>query len=160
MSLYWRARLGVNRLGKAHYIGKNWQQFVVLREDVEFTPSGETFIRRNWTTADHHNGHGHIHYPGRTDSIHAGEELPVARIPDWDKEFRLGEENGNAGRAEFYKVRFGQYLIAVNVNGEKSFDLDLSKEQGASFVWFESGKPASGKIAVKPNSTVVLIVKN
>ena len=160
LSLYWRARLGVNRLGKAHYIGKNWQQFVVLREDVEFDPSGVTFVRRNWTTADHHNGHGHIHYPGRTDSIHAGEELPVARIPDWDKEFRLGEENGNAGRAEFYKVRFGQYLIAVNASGEKSFDLDLNGEQGAAFVWFDSGKPASGKIAVAPNSTVILLVRN
>lgn len=157
MSLYWRARLGVNRLGKAHYIGKNWQQFVTLREDVEFDPSGETVIRRNWTTADHHNGYGHIHYPGRTDSIHAGEELPVARIPDWDKEFRLGEENGNAGRAEFYKVRFGQYLIAVNASGEKSFELDLTSEQGKSFVWFDSDKPASGNITVAPNSTVVLI---
>ena len=157
MSLYWRARLGVNRLGKAHYIGKNWQQFVTFREGVEFNPSGETFVRRNWTTADHYNGFGHIHYPGKTDSIHAGDELPVARIPDWDKEFRLGEENGNAGRAEFYKVRFGQYLIAVNASGEKSFDLDLSKEQGKSFVWFESNKPAFGKIPVAPNSTVILI---
>ena len=157
MSLYWRARLGVNRLGKAHYIGKNWQQFVVLREDVEFDPSGETFVRRNWTTADHHNGHGHIHYPVRTDSIHAGEELPVARIPDWDKEFRLGEENGNAGRAEFYNVRFGQYLIAVNASNEKSFELDLTREQGKSFIWFESGAPASGKITVAPNSTVIII---
>ena len=157
MSLYWRARLGVNRLGKAHFIGKNWQQFVILREDVEFDPSGETVVRRNWTTGDHHNGYGHIHYPGKTDSIHAGEVLPVARIPDWDKEFRLGEENGNAGRAEFYKVRFGQYLIAVNASEEKSFELDLNSEPGASFVWFDSNKPASGKITVKPNSTVVLI---
>ena len=157
MSVYWRARTCVNRLGKAHYIGKNWQQFVVLREDVEFDPSGETLVRRNWTTAQFFNGYGHIHYPGKTDSIHAGEELPVARIPDWDKEFRLGEENGNAGRAEFYKVRFGQYLIAVNASAEKSFELDLNGEQSKSFVWFDSGKPASGKITVKPNSTVVLI---
>ncbi|MBQ3350880.1 MAG: hypothetical protein IJG38_10815 [Thermoguttaceae bacterium] len=159
MSLYWRARLGVNRLGKAHYIGKNWQQYVVLREDVKFDPSGETVVRRNWTTGDHHNGYGHIHYPGKTDSIHVGEVLAVARIPDWDKEFRLGEENGNAGRAEFYKVRFRQYLIAVNASEKKSFELDLNSEQGESFIWLDSGKPASGKITVAPNSTVVLIVR-
>ncbi|MBR5711477.1 MAG: hypothetical protein IKX40_12035 [Thermoguttaceae bacterium] len=160
MSYYWRARTCVNRLGKAHYIGKNWQQFAVLREDVEFDPSEETLVRRNWTTAQFFNGYGHIHYPGKTDSIHTGEELPVARIPDWDKEYRPGEENINAGRAEFYKVRFGQYLIAVNATEEKSFDLDLNAEQGKSFVWFESGKPASGKITVASGSTIVLVVRN
>lgn len=160
VSLYWRARLGVNRLAKVHYLGEHWQQFVVMREDVEFTVSGLTWTRRNWTTTDHYNGFGHIHYPGRTDSVHEGDVLPVAAIPDWDTEFKLGQENGNAGRADFYKIRFGKYLIVQNASYNKTFELDLSKEQGASFAWFDSDKPASGKITIKPNSTVVLVISN
>ena len=58
---------------------------------------------------------GGLRYPGDLQSAHAGEKLPIAKIPA-DVPFQPGQENLYAGRALFYTLRYGDYLIGMNAS--------------------------------------------
>jgi hypothetical protein len=120
VSLYWRARMGINGLARAHYLMPRYQQIAVVHEEVKFEPSGKTWKRPNWTNFGF--GNGGPRYPVKLDSAHAGEELPIAKYPA-DVPFAPGKETPFAGHAEFYQLRFGPYLIAMNTTKEKTFEL-------------------------------------
>lgn len=120
VSLYWRARMGINKLARVHYLKPQHQQVAVVEEEAKFEPSGKTWKRPNWTNFGFANGG--FHYPDKIDSAHAGEELPIAKYPD-DVPFDPKQENPYAGRAEFYQLRFGPYLIAMNTTKAKTFEI-------------------------------------
>jgi hypothetical protein len=155
-SLYWRSRLGINGLARIHYLTQRYQQVAVMYEDVKFDPSGRTYKRPNWTNFGF--GNGGFHYPDKLDSAHAGEELPIPKIPG-DVEAKPGEENPFLGRADFYQLRYGPYLIAMNTTKEKTFELapppgvkqatDLMTKGAITF-----GAP----VKIGPRSTKVLMI--
>lgn len=158
VSLYWRSRLGINGLARAHYLTPTYQQIAVVNEDVKFEPSGQTWKRPNWTNFGF--GNGGQRYPGKLDSAHAGEELPIPKLPA-DIPFQPNKELPYLGRADFYQLRFGPYLIGMNTTKDKTFELatpagvkeapDLVAKKTVSF---------AGPMKVKPRSTVVLFLGN
>jgi hypothetical protein len=89
-------------------------------------------------------------------SAHAGEKLPIAKIPS-DVRFRPGEESVYAGKANFYTLRYGDYLIGLNTTTDKTFEL-RPPAASASAIDLVSGKTVklAGPIPVAPRSTVVL----
>lgn len=111
-SLYWRARHGVNFLSRVHYLTPEIDRIATARVETRFTPSGMDYTRKNWTNFGFANG-GHK-YPESYVSAHAGEKLPIARIPE-GVAFKPGDENVNAGRGDFYELRYGSYLIGMNM---------------------------------------------
>ncbi|MDQ2688263.1 MAG: hypothetical protein M3Y28_10390, partial [Armatimonadota bacterium] len=154
VSLYWRARNAINFRARVHQITLQFDRIAVVHEDEQFTPSGLMF-----TQPDEINGQGLPwlpHYPGDLHSAQAGEELPIAKIPAGIA-FKPGEENAYAGRAEFYTLRYGPYLIGMNSTPGKTFALPISAgvTKAQNLV---SGKTVTltKPLTVGPMSTVVL----
>lgn len=157
-SLYWRSRLGINSLARLHYLTPRYQQLAVVYEDVKFTPSGKTWKRPNWTNFGFANG-GH-RYPGKLESAHTGEELPIPQLPP-DVPLLPGKDNPYAGRADFYQLRFGPYLIAMNTTKDKTFE--LSPPPGlkeAPDLVSKKNLSLSTPPQIAPRTTVVLYLEN
>lgn len=125
VSLYWRARYAVNFLARVHYLTPEIDRIATVSEAIECAPSGLEYTRPNWTNFGFANGG--FRYPERIDSAHAGEKLPIARIPR-DIAFKAGQESIFAGKGEFYTLRYGSYLIAMNMSEDKSFELTIPSE--------------------------------
>jgi hypothetical protein len=169
-SLYWRSRTGINGLARVHYLTPRYQQLAVVREAVRFEASGQTWKRPNWTNFGF--GNGGLRYPGDLQSAHAGEELPIPKLPA-DAPLVPNADNPYAGRADFYQLRYGPYLIAMNTTTDRTFDVarpaDGAGAAGVGGTASASSIPgtatdvATGKtvrldepLTVKPRSTLVL----
>jgi hypothetical protein len=92
-------------------------------------------------------------------SVHASEKLPIAKIPEGVR-FRAGDESVYAGKGEFYTLRYGAYLIAMNMTTDTAFE--LKPPTGVS----EAKEMVSGQmlklsapLKVAPRTTVVLRFK-
>lgn len=153
-SLYWRARHAINFLARVHYIVPGFDRIAIVREEAEFEPSGMEYTRRDWVNFGFANGG--LKYPGDLHSAHAGEKLPIPKIPTGVK-FKPGDESPYAGKADFYRLRCGPYLIAMNTTKDKTFELNAPAgiKQAPDLI---SGKTITlnGALKVRPLSTVVL----
>lgn len=119
VSLYWRARFGINHWARFHHITPNTHRIATVKTDVEFEPSGLTWMRpQDWSNFGFANGG--VRYPGNPKSAFGGEELPIAKIPQGIG-FKPGQENLYAGKAEFYQAQFGPWFIVMNCSPSKSF---------------------------------------
>ena len=154
VSLYWRARNAINFLARVHYITPRMDRIAVVREETEFEPSGLTFTRPDFINFGF--GNGGPRYPVEMHSAHAGEKLPIAKIPEGTR-FRPGDESVYSGKGSFYTLRYGSYLIGMNMTTDKTFE--LKPPAGVK----EARELVSGKtlkldapIKVVPRSTVVL----
>lgn len=121
-SLYWRARNAINYLAKIHHIIPQYDRTAIVHIDEEFEPSGLFYTRPDWTNFGFANGG--LKYPEDVHSAHAGEKLPIAKVPE-DVPFKPGEENIYAGRASFYKLKYGKYLIGMNASKDKTYKLEI-----------------------------------
>jgi hypothetical protein len=157
VSLYWRAHKAINCLARVHYTTPRFDRIAVVREETEFSPSGLFYIRRDAIGGATPGG---IHYPDDWHSAEGGEQLPIAKIPDGVR-FRPGDDNVFAGKGEFYTLRYGDYLIGMNMTKDKTFELKppTGFDQPKELV---SGKIVSlaTPLKVEPRSTVVLWLKN
>lgn len=153
-SLYWRARHAVNFMARVHHITPHFERIATVRQEEEFENSGMVWRRPNWTNFGFANGG--LKYPGDLQSAHAGEELPIAKIPDGIV-FKPGQESLYAGRALFYKLQYGPYLIAMNASRDKTFTIKLPA--GTNGRQLPQNRPVSADpIRVLPQSTLVLLV--
>ncbi|WP_367874248.1 hypothetical protein [Luteolibacter sp. Populi] len=152
-SLYWRARHAVNFLGRVHYMTPEIDRVAVVGEEIAFTASGMEYKRPDWTNFGFANGGPR--YPKEFVSAHAGEVLPIAKIPE-GVAFKAGQENIHAGRGDFYQLRYGPYLIAMNMSEGKSFEFKVADE--VEMRDLVTGKMVSGGEVVKVGAreTVVL----
>ncbi|MBC8054219.1 MAG: hypothetical protein H7Y13_14245 [Sphingobacteriaceae bacterium] len=153
-SLYWRSRYAVNSLARIHYITPRFDRIAVVKEDTKFETSGDEYTRKDWVNMGFGNG-GHS-YPAEIHSAHAGEKLPIAKVPQGVK-FKPGDENIYAGKADFYTCSYGKYLIGMNSSADKTFELEIPKgyTMAPDLV---SGKTfnLSAPVKIAPRSTVVL----
>jgi hypothetical protein len=157
-SLYWRARQAINFLARVHYTTPQVDRIAVVHEDVDFQPSGMTYTRPDWINFGF--GNGGPRYPVVMHSAHTGEQLPIPKIPDGVR-FRVGDESVYAGKGDFYTLRYGRYLIGMNMTTDRTFELKTPADGGKAKE-LVSGKTVNpGKtLKVAPRSTVVLWLKN
>ncbi|HKO81097.1 MAG TPA: hypothetical protein VJU78_11915 [Chitinophagaceae bacterium] len=152
-SLYWRARNAVNGLAKVHYITPAIDRIANIYIQSEFDSSGMYYTRPDWVNLGFsaaREWYGGIH------SAHAGEILPIAKIPAGIS-FEPGDENVFAGKASFYKMEYGNYLIAMNCSKVKSFQLDIpARFDGAKILTTNNKYTETGKIMLSPQTTIVL----
>ena len=156
-SLYWRARYAINNLARVHFITPAYNYIATVRQEEEFDPSGQTYTRPNWVNEGFANGG--FHYPGNLQSALTGEILPIAKIPEGIG-FKPGQESLFAGRALFYKLRYGNYLIGMNASATKSYDLQVPA--GVKIAReLVSGAPLSPDASLKigPMSTAIIYVQ-
>ncbi len=153
VSLYWRARFGINNLARVHYVTPNFDRIAVVRQDTQFEPSGMTFTRANQTNTDF--APWLPKYPDEQNSAHAGEVLPIAKIPT-GIDFKPGKESVYAGKGDFYTLRYGPYLIAMNLTTDKTFDLAVPRNAAPiRELVSKSSAPGGSVKRVGPRSTVV-----
>jgi hypothetical protein len=152
-SLYWRARNAVNNLAKVHYITPTIDRISNIYIHSQFDSSGMTYTRPDWVNLGFQGSREWYH---GIQSAHAGETLPIAKIPEGVK-FKPGDENVYAGKASYYQMEYGDYLIAINTTKDTSFQLNIP-------VRYCNAKNLTGKVEawngksleVKPRTTVVL----
>jgi hypothetical protein len=157
VSLYWRAHKAVNFLARVHYITPRFDRIAVVREETEFEPSGLFYTRRDAIGGATPGG---VHYSDDLHSAEAGEELPIARIPDGLR-FRPGDDNVFAGKGQFYTLRYGNYLFGMNMTTDKTFELKPPENFKRAHE-LVSGKTIvpNALVKVTPRSTVVLWLGN
>lgn len=155
VSLYWRARNAINHLARVHYITPNFDRIATVRQETKFEPSGMTFKRPNGTNAPW--APWIPKYPNEANSAHAGEELSIAKIPA-GIDFKPGQESVYAGKGDFYTLRYGPYLIGMNMTTNKSFDLAGPEGANVKELVSKTNAPSSAVKKVGPRSTVVFYV--
>lgn len=128
-SLYWRANYGVSGLARVHYVTPVTDRTATVALDrQEYEASGLFHTRPN---NPHINGRRFsIRYPDDGDVWSAGEKQPVAKLPQGSM-YVSGEDNAHAGRADFYQLTYGPYLIAMNSSKDKVFELALPPRAAA-----------------------------
>lgn len=152
-SLYWRARYAINFLARIHYMTPSVDRMAVVRQDTQFEPSGLFYTRPDWI--NHGFGNGGVGYPGKLHSAHAGEKLPIPKMP-LGADFKPGNESFLAGRGDFYTCHYGPFSIAMNCTAARVFTITVPQE-GVT-VRLPSQDPVKGGavLTVSPRSTVVL----
>lgn len=153
-SLYWRARNAVNNLAKVHYITLQNDRLANVRTETKFTDSGMRYTRPDWVNLGFANWREWYH---GIHSAHAGEVLPIAKIPD-NVKFKPGDENAYAGRADFYQLKYGKYIIAMNSSIDKTFDIKVPT--GKKVVNLSDGRKTvkTPFFSVAPRTTLVLYI--
>jgi hypothetical protein len=129
-----------------------------VKLDTKVNASGDEYTRQDWVNMGFGNG-GH-RYPAEMHSAHAGEKLPIAKVPEGVR-FKPGDENVYAGKADFYTCRYGKYLIGMNCSSDKTFELEVPAGY-KKVKELVSGKEVnlSGSLKLAPRTTVVLLLKN
>jgi hypothetical protein len=149
-SLYWRARFGINHLAKVHLITPDYEVRATVPCEAFFEPSGRVYKRPASTDAGY--GHGPFHEYDAIPSAHAGEELPVAKIPE-GVAYNPKTWNSFAGAAFAYRLEYGPYLMIVN-RGSRPFGSRLPDGEWRSF---PDGKPLSGNVSLVPGQCLVAV---
>ena len=154
-SLYWRARNAVNNLAKVHYITPTIDRIANLYIETDFEDSGLRYVRPNWVNLAFSSGREW--YKG-INSAHEGDILPIAKIPDGIK-YKIGDENSYAGKCNFYRMQYGNYVVGMNCTKDKTYQLSLPASDKQLFNLSDNKKLVKeNSIKVAPMSTVVLYV--
>ena len=153
-SLYWRAHRAVNFLARVHFSTPQFDRIAVVREEAELEPGGMMFTRPDWTI--YNGGNGGVRYPVELHSALAGETLPIAKIPEGVR-FAPGDESVYAGKASFYTLRYGPYLIGMNLTKDRTFELKVPAGATTAHELVSQRTLTFGApLQVGPRSTVVL----
>ncbi|MGD0382022.1 MAG: hypothetical protein ABSA77_00780, partial [Thermoguttaceae bacterium] len=153
VSLYWRARGAINFLARIHYITPSIDRIAVARQETDFESSGLFYTRPDNFIGFAQRG---VRYPVEVHCADAGEKLPIAKVPDGVK-FTPGADNVFAGKGSFYTLRYGPYLIGMNMTKDKTYELK-APEIGRQVRDLTSGKTLviNAPLKVGPRSTAVL----
>jgi len=153
VSLYWRARFGVNNLAKVHYTTPIIDRVANVHIKTIIDDSGMRYERPNWVNLAFWGTHEW--YEG-VESAHTGEELLIARIPE-GVQFKPGDENIYAGKALFYQLDYGKYIIGMNSSPNQTFELKIHPEsRKVKNLTNNSEMVKTDHVKVHPMSTVVL----
>lgn len=156
VSLYWRARNAINFLARVHFTQPNLDRIAEVAEQEQFDAMGDFYTRPDWVNMAF--GNGGIRYPDDLHCAVAGEKLPIAKIPAGIA-FKPGDENPFAGRANFYKLRYGHYLIGMNA-GKTDVKLDVPKdEKSAQDLTTQKPVEPGSTVVVSPGSTAVIYLE-
>ncbi|MET7337699.1 hypothetical protein [Nonomuraea sp. NPDC005650] len=164
VSLYWRARWGVNRLARVHHITPDGiERSGTVWQEVEVIGDGRVHTEPDWANwefsvgADAPVPPGGFPPPG--EPVHqafAGQKLPLAAAPPDVPASPLGQETPFVGRAAFYRCRYGPYLIAMNTTGNRRYTF-TTKDFGPSVNLVTGAKVRdNAALTVPPGGTVVL----
>ncbi|MDR3708206.1 MAG: hypothetical protein P4L33_07880 [Capsulimonadaceae bacterium] len=156
-NFYYRAERAINGVVRIHDMTPQVERIVTAHSNYEYTPSGHEYVRDDWT--DIIRGVGNPPPGERLHQAWAGEKMPIQKRPDDAAVPTYGDWGPFLGRADFYSLVYGDYVIGLNTNAAKSYRLAVPK--GAkSAVDLATGKnvPIGGSITVSPKSTVVLYV--
>jgi fibronectin type 3 domain-containing protein len=149
LSAYWEAGwgTGINGIGRFHYSRTNYDCYGTLETSPQINFSGNFFIRPNMLDLPYKTDYWP---PDNPINAYAGERLPLGASDPGatdDSVFR--------GKARFWACRYANFLIGINRDQAKSFELK-TPPGFTSAMNLVSGQMMSGTVMVSPRSTVVL----
>ena len=164
ISLYYRAYDGINRLARIHYTTPIMDRLVRAYEQVHFTPSGKYFVRPD--DIDQVQFPGFIPPGNKIHNAYAGEKLPIPVLPKGYVitdghygPFPRGRYGPYLGRAAFYRLHYGPYLIGMNTSRHHTYMLKPAAGMSRA-VNLMNGKTLTlkGPMAIGPRETVILLI--
>lgn len=146
-ALFYRAP-AVTGVARLHHVRPEMERIATLEVDVQFETNGEVWTRPD--AIDWMPGGSTFEPPNPPRQAFAGHRALLARAPAAAKDTRPF-----AGKASFYRLHYGGYLIGMNLSNERSYELRLpvGVKTAADVV---STRPIRGSTGVPPRSTVVL----
>ncbi len=166
ISLYYRAYDGINRLARIHYTTPTMDRLVRAYEQVQFTPSGKYFVRPD--DIDQVQFPGFIPLGNKIHNAYAGEKLPIPVLPKGYVmtdghygPFPRGRYGPYLGRAAFYRLHYGPYLIGMNTSRHHTYMLKPATGVSRA-VNLMNGKTLTLKdpMAIRPRETVILLIRH
>jgi len=160
INFYYRAEHAVNRVARVFEVSPSITRLATVRPEVEVIGSGETYERPDWI--DWARGRGHVP-PGRQEIHQAwvGDKMPIAKRPDDAKQPVYGDWGPFLGKAAFYSLHYGDYLIGMNTTQTSSYTLHVPPgcPRALDLVFKSKQTLLSGDVTVPPLSTVVLYLE-
>ena len=74
--------------------------------------------------------------------------------------FKPGDENIYAGKADYYELRYGNYVIAINGSTDKTFEVEVPKAKIVLDLTDNKNRVEQGRLKVAPRTTVVLFIQS
>ena len=163
ISLYYRALDGINRLARIHYTTPTMDRLVRAYEQVQFTPSGKYFVRPD--DIDQVQFPGFIPPRNKIHNAYAGQKLPIPVLPrgyvmtnGHYGPFARGHYGPYLGRAAFYRLHYGAYLIGMNTSRHHTYMLKPARGMRRVLNLITGRQMVlNGPIAVKPRETFILM---
>ena len=159
MNLYFRSENAVNNVAKIMEITPAMTRLVTAKIQSEVIGNGEFYTRpdyMDWIRGD---------APYRTppgQKIHqawAGEKMPIS-TPPGGQTHTGGKFGHYVGRAAFYWLEYGDYLIGLNTTEKHTYTLPVTRDcNNLDLVTGKNVTPENGGVKVGPLSTVVLVSK-
>jgi len=116
VSLYWRARFGINNLARVHYVTPNFDRIAVVREETQFEQSGHVFYPPNTTTPT---SPWLPSYPTKRIRRSPVNSCPSPKSP-LESTSSPATKAFTRAKARFTPMRYGPYLIAMNLTTDKT----------------------------------------
>jgi hypothetical protein len=152
LSAYWEAHQGINGAARFHYSTNAYEQYGTMETTPQFDYSGSYFTRSS--VIDKYDSNFYTPYDNPLQA-YQGERLPVGIVPA-----PASDGGPFAGRAAFYSVRLGNYLIGMNASTSRSYELKVPPGLFASGSNLVTGASVTVPVIVGPTSTVVLYLSN
>ncbi|MGC3990869.1 MAG: hypothetical protein QM796_14565 [Chthoniobacteraceae bacterium] len=156
INLYYRAEHAVNRVARVFELTPSITRLATVRPEVEVIESGKTYERPDWIDRLREKGN-----PPPGEEIHqawAGDTMPVSKRPDDAKSPAYGDWGPFLGKAAFYSLCYGDYLIGMNTTEDHSYTLHIppSSHPGVELISGKKMDLNNRDVAVPPLSTVVI----
>lgn len=144
----------MNGLARVHYMTPAMDRIAVVHEQTSIAPSGHVWKRPEDMFGGSSPKFGKFGYPNGSGAA-VGEELPIAQYPD-DVPANYGNVSPYAGKAEFYTLRYGPFIVAMNTTTGKSFDVMAPAGKSLRELVSRRMVAPGERLVVGPRSTVVL----
>ena len=155
VNFYYRQEFGVSGVTRILDLTPTAMRIASVLSQFEVNASGEQWTRPDIIDFERSGG-----LPPPGEKIHQawrGERLPIATRPADATRPEYGKWGPFVGKAAFYTLRYGDYLIAINTTSDQTFELKTPADI-RNAVELVSGKTMKlvSPLKVGPLSTVVL----
>lgn len=155
INFYYRSERGVNRAARIFELTPSITRLATVRPEVEVISSDRTYTRPDWIDWTRTRG---LVPPG--EDIHqawAGDTMPISKRPDDAKSPAYDDWGPFLGKAAFYSLQYGNYLIGLNTTSDRSYALKVPPgiRSARDLISGKEMDLSSGSINVPPLSTVI-----
>lgn len=155
VNFYFRQEYGVSGVTRILDVEPRLMRIATVKAGFEVESAGRDWIRPDVIDFERSGG-----MPPPGEDLHQawrGEKLPMAKRPEGVSFPEYGKWGPFVGKASFYWLHYGDYIIAVNTTEDRSFDLPLPAGlQSAQDLVSKKTLSLGGGLKVGPRSTVVL----
>jgi hypothetical protein len=157
VNFYYRQEFGVSGVVRILDVGPTVMRIATVQAQFEVDASGQEWTRPDVIDFERSGG-----FPPPGEEIHQawrGERLPIARRPADAIRPEYGKWGPFVGKAAFYWLRYGDYLIAINTTATGTYSLPVPAGH-AHAVDLVSGQTTdmNREVKVGPLATVVLVL--